>query len=142
MTRRNASQMDLLDYRARAPKPKARKLAAVKVKFGPPDGSPGYGRSMDIRARRGSGDWQDVGWVDTGYEDLNDNIMGDSEDFRVGGYDATLYGEDDEFSEFSVEVLRGDRDRDRWWAVRTTVEAKRMIKAWAVKTLEARAWEG
>ena len=140
MTRRNASQMDLLDYRARAPKPKARKLAAVKVKFGRAAGSPGYGRSMPIRARRGSGDWQDVGWVDTDYIDLNDDIMGDSEDFRVSDYHATLYGEDDEFSEFSVEVMSGDRDR--WRPVRTAVEAKRMIKAWAVKALEARAWEG
>lgn len=133
----NTEQLNLLGYRA----PKRRKLAAVKVKFGPAEGEPGYGRSMTLWARRGSGEWVDVGSVDIEYNDLNEDIMGDTEDFRVSDYRAVLYvdelDDDGEFDEFDVEVL-GYRNRQ----IRTAVEAKRMIKAWVVETLEAIGWEG
>ena len=146
MPRRNTEQMDLLAYRA--PKPKARrKPAAVKVKFGPADGELGYGRSMPILARRGSGEGASVGWVEVEAYDLNENIMGDTEDMRVQGYDAVLslgatYDAvlDADDYEYSVALLES-RGRFTMKPVRTAAEGKRMIKAWVVETLEAVGWE-
>lgn len=154
MARRNTEQMDLLSYRA--PKPKARrKPAAVKVKwaaqvkFGPAEGELGYGRSMPILARiHRHHDWQPVGWVDVEAYDLNENIMGDTEDLRVSEYTATLNLDlpysavlDADDYEHNVEVMVA---HGRWpysmKPVRTATEAKRMVKEWAIATLETVGW--
>ena len=148
MARRNTEQMDLLAYRA--PKPKARrKPAAVKVKFGPAEGELGYGRSMPILARRGSGEWASVGWGDVEAHDLNENIMGDTEDLCVSEYTATLaldapyndvLPEDDYEHNVEVMVAVGRRWSYSMRPVRTATEAKRMVKAWVVETLETVGW--
>ena len=150
MTRRNASQMDLLAYRA--PKPKARRKPRqtyrVAVKFGAADGVLGYGRSMPILARlHRHHDWLPVGWVDVEAYDLNEHIMGDTEDFRVEYYDATLSldAPDDavldlDDYEHSVELVRSAGRFSPPRPVRTAAEGKRLVKAWVTETLETVGW--
>ena len=153
MPRRNADQMDLLAYRA--PKPKtSRKPAAVKVKFGPASDKFSVdvdSYDFDILARRGSGEWVNVGWVDVIGTDVSD-VTDRSTEYRVGDYQARLnlgspYMEavmelGEEADEYDVEVTRagnyfaGTRTR----VIRTAAEAKRMVKAWVTETLETVGW--
>jgi hypothetical protein len=153
MARRNTEQMDLLAYRP--PKPKARrKPAAVKVKFGPASDKFSVdvdSYNFDILARRGSGEWVNVGWVDVIGADVS-SITDRSTEYRVGEYQARLnlgspYMEavmelGEEADEYDVEVTRegnyfaGTRTR----TIRTAAEAKRMVKEWVVETLEIVGW--
>ena len=161
MPRRNGDQLDLLSYRPPRPaKPKRRKrrkLAAVKVKFGPASGTFSvYDDSYDfpILARRGSGEWVDVGWVEVIGVDVS-SVTDRSTEYRVGEYRARLnldspYMEavmdlGDDADEYDVDVTAGTsitQSRYSKRVIRTAVEAKRMVKEWAAETLEAVAWEG
>ena len=149
MARRNADQLDLLSYRP----PRAAKLAAVKVKFGPASGTfTVYDDTydFDILARRGSGDWVVVGDVEVIGIDVSSDTDR-STDYRVGEYrarfaspflEALLELGDD--ADYEVEVItpgnffRGTRSRIK----RTPAKAKRMVKDWVAETLEALGWEG
>jgi len=159
MARRNSDQLDLLSYRAPRPaKPKRRKLAAVKVKFGPASGTFSiYEDSyyFDILARRRAKDeWTVVGDVDVMGVDVS-SVTDRSTEYRVGEYRARLYLDSpykeavedlgDDADEYDVDVTEGT---DLWTrsyskrVIRTAAEAKRMVKEWAAETLEAVAWEG
>ena len=162
MPRRNGDQLDLLSYRPpRPPKPKRRKrrkLAAVKIKFGPASGTFSvYDDSYDfpLLARRGSGEWVDVGWVEVMGVDVS-SVTDRSTEYRVGEYRAVLANLDspymeavmdlgDDADEYNVEVTSGTSIMESRYSkrvIRTAAEAKRMIKEWAAETLEAVVWEG
>tara|TARA_R100001460_G_scaffold89846_1_gene131382 strand:- start:465 stop:863 length:399 start_codon:yes stop_codon:yes gene_type:complete len=125
--------------------------AAVKVKFGP--ASDKFSAAVDsydfnILARRGSGEWANVGWVEVVGMDVSD-VLSPVVPFRgqarlnLGSpYMEAVMELGDDADEYDVEVTRegnyfaGTRTR----TIRTASEARRMIKAWAVATLETVGW--
>lgn len=124
-----------------------RKPAAVEVKFGAAEGTLGYGRSISLLARRGSGEWERVGWVDVEADTLDPYSRCDA-DLRVCGYDAKLRL-DEPYSpplpllvyKRSVPVMMTAGGWSyRMRSIRTPAEAKRMVKAWAAETLESVGW--
>ena len=156
MARRNADQLDLMSYRPPRPaRRKRRKLAAVKVKFGPSsvkDVPKGDDYDFPLLARRGSGPWVNVGEVVAQVTDVDQSIL--EPRYMVLGYHGSfwsdLYEQVEDAGrepEYEADILApprtyvGRRPRNRN-AFMTSPEAKNAVKEWAAETLEAVGWEG
>jgi len=137
-------------------KTKRRKLAAVKIKFGPSnakDVPKGDDYEFPLLARRGSGPWVNVGEVVAQVTDVDQSIL--EPRYMVLGYHGSFWGDLYEQveeagmePEYEAEILApprtyvGRRQRNRANTFETIPDAKNAVKAWAAETLEAVAWEG